>query len=175
VTEIDAEVVRLDTEVEPDGSMTRDGLRRAVIEHERRAFCERLQIERVLGECELRVSATGRYDEIQSHIVGHKYFINETNTVEIPLETAIKSWYENVYCPIVLVIREYRLMHRFPGRTETDLYLWVVRHWDILKRRYGQDVPIEAAARDYSRAFGVSWWRRLLTRLGILRDDSSSR
>jgi len=170
VKEIDAEVVRLDTEVPLEGDATREGLRRAVIEHERGRFYRRFKIRELLGDdADLTVSATGRYDELKSHVYGHKYYINEQNAVEIPLEDAIKSWYENVYSPIVRSIREAKLVARFPGRTETDLYLWIVKHWDLLKHRYGQDVPIEAAARDYSYRFGDGIITRILRRLGLKR------
>ncbi len=167
VQEIDAEVMRLDTEIPLHGNLTREGLRAAVIDHERRLFEEQIPIRKVKPECRLMVSATGRYDEIKSHIYGHKYYINEKSTVEIPLEIAVRSWYENVYSPIVETIRRENLMTRFPRRTETDLYLWTVRHWDLLKRRYGDDIPIEAAAKDYSTRFGIGFIRRLLARIGL--------
>tara|TARA_B100000614_G_scaffold257005_1_gene276565 strand:- start:509 stop:1405 length:897 start_codon:yes stop_codon:yes gene_type:complete len=162
---IDAEVVSLDTEIPLHESMTRDNLRKAVIEHERRRFFAAMPMERVLPGCTLEVSATGRYDELMQHVYGHKYFLNEHETVEIPLEHALKSWYENVYRPIVEVIRHNNLMARFPRRTETDLYLWIVKHWDELKHRYGQDFPVQAAAEDYSARFGKSTWRRIRERV----------
>jgi hypothetical protein len=161
VAAIDAEVVSLDTEIPLHESLTRDNLRKAVIEHERRNFLQHVPIARVLPGVELNVTATGRYDELTQHIHGHKYFLNEHETVEIPLEHALKSWYENVYQPIVEVIRENNLMHRFPKRTETDLYLWIVKHWDELKQRYGQDFPVRRAAEDYSARFGKGMWRRV--------------
>jgi hypothetical protein len=34
-------------------------------------------------------------------------------------------------------------MDRFPNRTETDLYLWIVKHQSSLQAVYGSDVPIE--------------------------------
>jgi hypothetical protein len=85
--------------------------------------------------------------------------------VEIPLEHALKSWYENVYLPIVETIRESKLLARFAGRTETDLYLWIVRHWDELKHQYGQDFPVAAAAEDYSARFGRSFISRAWSKI----------
>ncbi|MFW5693766.1 MAG: transcriptional regulator [Alkalispirochaeta sp.] len=167
VKQIDAEVVALDTEIPLHESLTRENLRKAVIEHERKAFFAHLPVERVIPGCDLTVSATGRYDELTQHIYGHKYFLNEHETVEIPLEHALKSWYDNVYRPIVDVIRENHLMARFPGRTETDMYLWIVKHWDELKRQYGPDFSVQQAAQDYSARYGSSLWHRL--RNGLLR------
>ncbi len=165
VKQIDAEVVALDTEIPLQGSLTRDNLRRAVIEHEQRAFYKHIPVAKVIPDCDLSVSATGRYDELTQHIYGHKYFLNEQETVEIPLEPAVKSWYDNVYRPIVDVIRENNLMSRFPGRTETDMYLWIVKHWDQLKRQYGPDFPVQQAAQDYSARYGTGLWHRLKNNL----------
>ncbi len=167
VKQIDAEVVALDTEIPLHESLTREHLRNAVIEHERQNFYAQMPVERVLPGCDLLVSATGRYDELTQHIYGHKYFLNEHETVEIPLEHALKSWYENVYHPIVDVVRENNLMSRFPGRTETDMYLWIVKHWDELKRQYGPDFPVQQAAQDYSARYGRGLWRRVKD--GVLR------
>jgi hypothetical protein len=169
VKAIDAEVVALETEIPMHESMTRDNLRRAVIEHEKRRFYEAMQLETILPGVDLAVSATGRYDELAQHILGHKYYLNECEVVEIHMEHAIRSWHDNVYRPIVEAIASNNLMPRFPDRTPTDLYLWIVRHWDELKYRYGDDVPVVVAATDYSRRYGRGWLRRTLEILGIGR------
>lgn len=161
VHSIDAEVVALDTEISFAESLTRENLRKAVIDHERKQFYKRLAIDRILPGVQLSVSATGRYDVLTNHIYGHKYYLNECETVEIPIERALKSWYEHVYLPIVDIIRESSLMARFPGRNETDLYLWIVKHWHELKERYGQDFPVQDAAKDYSHRYGKSIARRV--------------
>ncbi|POR01796.1 transcriptional regulator [Alkalispirochaeta sphaeroplastigenens] len=162
VTEIDAEVVALETEIPLHGTMTRENLRKAVINHEKEDFLRRLHIPEFLPGADFTVTATGRYDELEKHIHGHKYFLNECQVVEIPLEQAIKSWYQNVYCPIVQVITQNNLMARFPDRTPTDLYLWIVRHWDQLKAQCGLDFPLDAAAEDYARHYGAGRGHRFL-------------
>jgi hypothetical protein len=154
VLAIDAEVVSLDTEIPLTESMTRRNLENAVIEHEREQFLRRFQIERIVPGVSFTVSSPGRYDELAQHIFGHKYYLNECSAVEIPLEQAIVSWYRNVYRPIVDVIRERGMLSRFPGRTETDLYLWIVKRWDQLKMRYGTDVPVQDVVQDYTSRYG---------------------
>lgn len=154
VIAIDAEVVRLDTEIPLSEAMTRRDLEDAVIEHERRRFFERFQLQRIIPDEKFYVTSPGRYDELSQHIYGHKFYLNEYRTVEIPLEEAILSWYRNVYKPIIDVIEENRFVSRFAGRTKTDLYLWIVKHWDALKHQYGEDFPIDVAAKDYSNRYG---------------------
>lgn len=167
VLEIDAEVIALETEIPFHTTMTRENLQKAVISHEWDQFRTALQLDKNLPGVDLTVSATGRYDELMQHILGHKYFLNEREVVEIPLEHAIKSWYENVYWPIAEIIRSAGFLSRFPGRTVTDLYLWIVKHWDQLKRRYGDHLPVDVAIQDYARRFGKRWYVRFLERLGL--------
>ncbi len=103
----------------------------------------------------------GRYDEIMEHIATHKYFINESSPTEISMEDAIRSWYQTVYKPIADTIREERLSQRFPGRTASDLYAYIVKHWGVLKKRYGLQLPASVAARDFSTRYGKGFWQRL--------------
>ena len=172
VLAIDAEVITLETEIPLHETMTRENLKRAVINHERDRFYRALHLAEILPGVDLSVSATGRYDELVQHIHGHKYFLNEREVVEIPLEQAIRSWHKNVYQRIVMTIHNAGLVSRFPGRTETDMYLWIVKHWDQLKQQYGQDVPIDVAAQDYARRFGRGRIRRILERLGLRRQSN---
>ncbi len=85
--------------------------------------------------------------------------------MEIPLEEAIQSWYRNVYRPIVDAITQRRIMGRFSGRTTTDLYLWIVKHWDELKSRYGQDFSVHDAVADYTSRYGKGFFVRMWERL----------
>jgi hypothetical protein len=54
----------------------------------------------------------------------------------------------------------------FPGRTEADLYVWIVKHWDFLKKKYGA-YSLSTAAGDFSNKYGQSRGRffRLLAML----------
>lgn len=173
---IDAEVTSLDSEISIDPKWTSTQLRRAVIEYERQRFYERTRFNQIIPNHQLDFSTTGRFEEVEHHINGHKYFINQHFNSEISLDQAIVSWYNNVYKPIVDIIKEGGILSRFPGRTPGDLYLWIVKHWHELKMRYGQDYPMQEAARDFSTRYGRSFvaqlWRRIRR---LLRRKSQSR
>jgi len=47
---------------------------------------------------------------------------------EIPYDEAVIHWYDTYYLPVVEVIRSRGILRDFPGRTEADLYLWVLEH-----------------------------------------------
>lgn len=161
VMSIDAEVVSLGTEIRLDPRMTRADLKKAVINYEKEEFYRRTDWPRVIPLYDLVFTEVGRYDEVLHHIEGHKYFLNQRFAGELSFRDALDSWFNNVFKPIVDVIAYERILARFPGRTAADLYMWIVRHWDELKRRYGEDYPVQEAARDFSSRYGKSLWRRL--------------
>jgi hypothetical protein len=69
--------------------------------------------------------------------------MGEQRQEDVSSKEAASSWDVNVYIPIVKIIRDQDIMDRFPNRTETDLYLWIVKHRSSLQAVYGSDVPIE--------------------------------
>ena len=158
---IDAEVISLNSEIGLEPGMTREDLKNAVIAYERRLFNEETNFDKLIGDDELVFTTTGRYDEIINHVLGHKYYINQNINDEIPFEDAMVSWYENVYKPIITAIKEDRIIFRFPGRTCSDLYVWIVKHWDELKQKYGHNFPLKEAAKDFSLRYGNSFWQQV--------------
>lgn len=160
VMSIDAEVISLSSEIAIRAGMTRQDLKRAVIEYEKGHAFENSELGKIISPDELIFTATGRYEEILKHIQVHKYFLNLTRKDEIPFVEAGKSWYAKVYRPIIDLIEEENLLSRFPGRTSSDLYMWLIKHWDDLKRKYGNNFPLRQAVEDYAEKYGKSALRR---------------
>ncbi|TVQ29030.1 MAG: transcriptional regulator [Spirochaetaceae bacterium] len=158
---IDAEVISLASEIRLEPSLTRDGLRQAVIAYEKKQFDRTTRFDKVFPEYELEFTATGRYDEVLDHIYVHKYYMNQSSESELPFEQAMRSWYDHVFQPVILEIRRQKILSRFPGRTEADLYVWLVKHWGELKEKYGDAFSIGDAASDLSTRFGRSVLQQL--------------
>lgn len=152
--EIDAEVIELTSEIEVSEDMTVRDLEDLVIAYEKDRVFKETRLGEIIPGVELQFTEPGRFIEILRHIQGHKYFINMDVDEEIPFVEAGRSWYESIYKPIIDIIRSENYVQRFPNRTESDLYMWIVQHWDSLKQRYGADFSLEMAADDYSRSFG---------------------
>ncbi len=152
--EIDAEVTSLQSRIPLGTNMDIQDLKRAVIAMEKSDFLAETRYLSVIGEEDLEFSEPGRYDTIREHIAVHKYYLNERETAELEYASALWSWHENVYEPIVLAIREERLLSLFPERTESDLYLYLVRHWDDLKHSRRKEIGIGDAARDFRQRHG---------------------
>ena len=63
-------------------------------------------------------------------------------------ETAVADWYDNVYLPVVLLMREQGIGRNFPDRTEADLYLLVTEHRQELEDALGWEIDTDDAATD---------------------------
>lgn len=146
---IDAEVVSLKSEIMLDPTMSIRDLKLAVVNYEKSRFYAETNYVSVVGADDLDFSEPGRYDTIKEHIQVHKYFLNQHITEEIPFYQALYSWHENVFQPICQAIDAENLLALFPERTTSDLYLFLVAHWDELKRKFGRFVEIEEAAESF--------------------------
>ncbi len=138
---IDAEVVELDTEIPLKPGLSMKELKAKVVEYERNTFISQYKPS-YLPMGDIVFTTPGSYPEMVNHILVHKYYINQKIDHEISFEEAAKSWYENVYSPIVKEIRAEHLLAAFPGQSEGDMYMWLVRRWDEYKR---SDSSISAA------------------------------
>jgi hypothetical protein len=55
-------------------------------------------------------------------------------------------------------VREHKILEDFPGRTEGDLYVWMIDHQHYLRQHCddcdADDVSAEEAVTDYAEKFG---------------------
>jgi hypothetical protein len=160
-TMIDAEVTKLGTVVDLKPGMTLDELRREVVAYEKKGFYEKTGYGMLTGDDRLDFTSPGRYDQVVEHILVHKYYMNLSLSKEISFSDALLSWHGNVYRPVITAIDEEGLVARFQGRTTSDLYMFIVQHWDELKRKYGLGYSLGEAARDYGKKYGSAPFARL--------------
>ena len=155
---IDAYVIALEVPVPVEAS---DTLKDLILKGEYAHFLEKTRLKELLPQVEeIRFTTLGRYDLLLDHIATRQYFKGLEENREIPWEEAVVDWYENLYKPTVEAIRRLGLLREFPGRTEADLYLWVMDHRYFLAQELGADLGPEEAARSYEARFGP-WWKRL--------------
>lgn len=161
ILSIDAEVVELTTEIKIEPHMTKLDLKNVVIQYEREQMLKNSGLDSMLDMSNICFTSLGRYDEMLRHIQGHKYYINQGKNEEISMEEATSSWFEKVYSPIVEIIRNENMLSRFPGRTESDIYIWTIKHWDGLKWKYGQEYPLDEAVKEYNQIYGKNIFRQI--------------
>ena len=133
---LDAEVVSLDTYFSIEPGMRIEDIRPAVIEYERQRFVSTTHIDEVIPSFRPHFTAPGGYDLLLSHIRAHGELVADIGSSPLDERDAIRSWHSLVYLPIVTALREQEVMSRFPDRTEADLYVWLVRHWELLRQEY---------------------------------------
>ena len=92
------------------------------------------------------------YQKLRDHIKKHRYYMGLDLQHDVSEEEAVTHWYDTVYLPIVSAIREHDLRTEFPGRTETELYLSIVKYLDQQRQAEGE-ITAEDAAIDYAAQF----------------------
>ncbi|MCK9168918.1 MAG: transcriptional regulator [Treponema sp.] len=148
---IDAEVVSLQSEIKLKPTDTLNGMIRQIIFYEKRVFYTETNFGDITDFWRLDFSTAGQYDVVYNHILTHKYYLNMKRTDEISMEDAIVSWYTTVYSPIIDVIRKDHIMHYFKHHTESDLYVWIIKYWDELKKKFGNDFKLNDAVTSFKR------------------------
>ncbi|MFB3817354.1 MAG: hypothetical protein ACE147_06805 [Candidatus Methylomirabilales bacterium] len=113
-------------------------------------FLERTGLDRLRPGAAIEPTIPDGYERILEHIAVHRYFMGLDQRRDIPEDEAVAHWYDTVYLPIVAVIRERDILREFPGRTEADVYIWVLDHQHFLFD-HGQDLaPPAQAAEQYA-------------------------
>jgi hypothetical protein len=142
---IDAEVIELRSRVPLDSALTaRDLLHK--LEHRR--LLERLPFDRVLPEIEIRFSDVSDYRKLVTYVEAHGFRLSQLWRRYVSPEEVLRDWYEYGYRPIAEMIREERILDAFPGRTELDLYLWIVYHRERLALEARDEKVSSQAAKD---------------------------
>ncbi|MFN8402601.1 MAG: hypothetical protein U0V48_03480 [Anaerolineales bacterium] len=111
-------------------------------------FLERTALDTLKPDAYIKLTIPDGFDRMLEHIAVHGYFMGLDLKRDITDEEAVIDWYDNVYTPVIQVIRETGILREFPEKTEGDLYLWVLDHQHYLAEEEGVPLqPPEEAAR----------------------------
>jgi hypothetical protein len=104
------------------------------------------------------------------HINAYRYALGRQLDRMIDRDQAVAGWYDKVYLPIVQVIRDQHALRRFPGRTEADLYRWVMDNRAAIGEQ--ADQSSEATTSAYVTALApTSWSSSIIAALrGVLQN-----
>lgn len=145
VTEIPARV-KLTPDMEPND---------LIVRAEQSRFLEETQLDELHPELDLSLTLP-RYNELLDHISVHRYFMGKEQQREVPYREAVEHWLSDVYLPAIESIRRLDMLRDFPNRTETDIYLWLMKHRAELTEQLGWNLGTEEAA--------AHLWNRLYTK-----------
>lgn len=138
---IRAEVTKVETRASLEPGMRPDEL---IIKAEYADFLERTGLDRLRPGADLMVSAPGQYQVLENLIDIYRYCTESIEQCMLTNPVVVMRWYDEDYLPVVEAIREQGILRYFPGRTETDLYVWLLLNQADLRRELGWDVrPVE--------------------------------
>jgi len=156
---IEAFVTPVETAIPVDAKSAQD-LREAIIEAGRQQFLKRTGLDKTHPDASIRLTEPGNYKELEEHIAVHRWYMGEQRGEDVPYEEAARSWYENVYLPLAREIEKSGILAEFPGRTETDLYLWLCRHREELREQYNLHLDERAAVSTFASVYSGTPLRR---------------
>ncbi|MFN8400681.1 MAG: universal stress protein [Anaerolineales bacterium] len=158
---IEAYVTEFKTDIKLTPETKLDDL---IIKSEYIEFLEKTDIAQARPNVDLSVTIPGQYEKLMEQIDICKYMDeNQTST----LQDAAANWYDTLYIPLAEAIRDRELLQWFPGRTITDLYVWISENRAALEKELGWELRSDAAATDLilkrSVASESGSWRKART------------
>lgn len=143
------------TELVVDVPLTPDlSVRDLLLKEEYSDFLEWTDLHLLRPDERIEMTEPGGYLDLVRHINAHRYYMGLEQNRSIERDQAVADWYDTVYLPVVRVIREQRALEDFPGRTEADLYRWIMDHRWYMRERTGVDPGPATATTDYVEHFG---------------------
>ncbi len=124
-------------------------------------FLERTRLDKLRPEQRIEFTTGGGYDRLIEHIAVHRYFMGLEQEHFISEDEAVIDWYDNLYQPLMQLVREKDTLAEFPGRTEADLYVWIMDHQHFLREEQGPEVQTEEAAEHFAQRYTTRPLKRL--------------
>jgi len=146
---IEAHVVEFRTHVNVTPDLQVDDL---IIKSEYAEFLGATRIHEARPNVDLSVTSCLQYDKLMEQVRVAQYLLQEdvrqqgTSESTVSLEEAAASWYDATYIPLAEAIRDRGLLHWFPGRTITDLYIWISENRAALEEELGWQIQSDVAA-----------------------------
>ena len=140
---ISAHVIEVKTDIAVTPDIQPDEL---IIKAEYADFLAKTDFASLRPGVDLSVTVPGQYEKLLEHIQVHQYFMGIDLQRDVSYPEAVGHYYDAVYTSITEPIRERGLLRWFPGRTETDMYLWVSAYRADIESELGWSIRPEAAA-----------------------------
>ena len=85
------------------------------------------------------LTEAGKYNFLEQQIKRHNDHLTDISGHETEFKTAAEDWYNTIYKPLTIIIKNGNLIKHFPKRTIADLYTYITyHHWErTSSRKYG--------------------------------------
>jgi nucleotide-binding universal stress UspA family protein len=142
---IEARVVEFRTDVPLTPDVRVDDL---IVKSEYAQFLADTDLPSMRPNVDLAVTTPGQYEILMEQIRVRQYLLQEERGADVPLQEAAADWYDNIYIPLTEAIRDRDLLHWFPGRTLTDLHMWISENRAALENESGWEIQSDVTATD---------------------------
>ena len=149
-TSIQAYITDVESKVNITSDIKPDDL---IIKSEQVKFLNKTLLDQSRPGADITATKAGAYPTLLEHIKVHRYYMGAEQEREIPFDVAATHWFDEVFLPVINIIKKRELLRDFPDRTNTDLYLWLADHRAGLEQDVGWDIGTEAALSDLSEKF----------------------
>ncbi len=141
-------------------------------------FLEQTNLDKFYPDIDLTMTFCGHYqvfiEQIESccHALQKDRDIADTEAV---WNQAVIDWYDQIYFPVIRIVREMGILHRFPDRTEADMYLILSERREDLEQDLGWNVEMETGVSDLiiDPEEPQSWGKRVMQSIAPNRTGSS--
>ncbi len=155
---VDAELIEAESRVPITADLDADDLE---IKGEYAHFLDRTRLDELRPDQQVEFTSAGAYGRALEHIAVHRYFMGIEQEHFVSEDEAVCDWYDNLYLPLVRIIRGKDVLASFPGRTEADLYLWIMDHQHYLREQFGDGVETEQAAEHFAEHYAPRLIKRV--------------
>jgi hypothetical protein len=150
VTELPSPI-SLSPDVEPD---------ELLIKEECAYFLARTQLDKTRPDSKQHIdfSEPSGYWRLLKHIELHRFCLEKergqplADDPDAAFQLAAADWYDHVYLPMIEAVRQMDMIKHFPGRSESDLYMWLIRHQATLREQHDfEKVELPEAVEEFLR------------------------
>ncbi len=140
---------------------TDDDVDDLILREEYLEFLDSTGLDQLRPDQWIILTQAGGYWELIESIALHRHWKSWDMETDIPWPEAVADWYDHIYLPLATKIHEEGILTFFPGRTEADLVMWVLRHWSKLERDYGgEEIAPDEAVEDFAERTRANPFRR---------------
>jgi hypothetical protein len=148
--------IPLSPDVEPD---------ELLIKEECAYFLAKTQLDKTRPDSQrhLDFSEPVGYERLLKHIELHRYLLEKerdqplADDPDTAFQLAAADWYDHVYLPMIEAVRHMGVIKHFPGRSESDLYMWLIRHQAALREQHDlKQVKLPEAVEEFLQSIEAS-------------------
>lgn len=127
-------------------------------------FLEKTRLDESRLDSDLHLTFSDQYETLLGQIEHYRQrLVAEDPALSFP--EAAAGWYDEVYLPVLRLIRNQGIMHDFQNQTETDMYILLSERREELEEALGWEVKPQSAVSEWASSMAGSR-SPLLARVG---------